>query len=240
MIDLHCHLLPGLDDGAADMATALRLARLAVAEGFTHLVCTPHIHPHRYNNTGPITAAARRVFASALADADIPLKVGCAAEVRLDLEIMTGVVDGSIPLLGTWRGQGVLLLEFPHHDVPVGAERLTQWLLGRGILPMLAHPERNRGILARPEKLHPFLAQGCLLQVTAASLIGHFGPAPRDLARHLLLDGLVAVLASDAHNERDRPPLMRQPLALATEWIGESKARALVMDNPWEIVKGQF
>lgn len=240
MIDIHCHLLPGIDDGAADLDAALRLARLAVAEGISHLVCTPHIQPRRFDNTAASIAAARTAFAAALAEAEIPLRVGYAAEVRLDLAILTGVVDGSIPLLGTWRGQGVLLLEFPDHEVPVGAERLTQWLLRRGIVPLLAHPERNRGILAKPDRLQPFLAQGCLLQVTAASLAGYFGPAPRDLARTLLLEGLVTVLATDAHNERYRPPRLREPLALAAELIGEVQARALVEDNPWAIVQGQF
>ena len=240
MIDIHCHLLPGIDDGAADLDAALRLARLAVAEGISHLVCTPHLQPRRFDNTAASIAAARTAFAAALAAAEIPLRVGYAAEVRLDLAILTGVVDGSIPLLGTWRGRGVLLLEFPDHEVPVGAERLTQWLLGRGIVPLLAHPERNRGILAKPERLQPFLAQGCLLQVTATSLVGHFGSAPRDLARTLLREGLVTVLATDAHNERYRPPRLREPLALAAELIGEAQARALVEDNPWAIVEGQF
>jgi len=240
MIDVHNHLLPGIDDGAADMGAALRLAALAQAQGITHLICTPHIHPRRYDNTAASIEVALTQFRQALADAGIALQVAGAAEVRFGLEIMAGVADGSMPFLGQWDGQQVLLLEFPTNEVPFGAERLTAWLIDRGILPMIAHPERNAGILSQPDKLLAFRAQGCLVQLTAAALTGHFGLGPQRLARDLLERGDATVIASDAHNEAYRPPALRAGAEAAAEWVGAEAARVLVRDNPWRLVKGHF
>lgn len=212
MIDLHNHLLPGIDDGAPDLATALALARVAVQDGITHLVCTPHIHPGRYDNTPASIQAAQQLFVAALKDAGIALQVAAAAEVRFGMELMVGIGQGSIPFLGEWQGKQVLLLEFPHGEIPYGAERLTSWLLQRNIVPMIAHPERNKGVMRSPGKLKAFIEQGCLLQVTAASVAGHFGPAAADIAHDLLEQGLVTILASDAHNLQHRPPNLSEGL----------------------------
>lgn len=240
MIDIHNHLLPGIDDGAADMAAALRMAQLAVNDGITHLVCTPHIQPRVYDNNAETISGALEAFRMALADAGIELAVAAAAEVRFGLELMKGVVDDSIPWLGEWQGRRVLLLEFPHNEVPFGAEKLTQWMLDRDVLPMIAHPERNRGLLKDPDQLKPFLVQGCLVQLTAASLTGYFGRDSEQLAHQLLDEGHVTVIASDAHNEAYRPPALAAGAAAAEEVVGEQLAQALVRDNPWQLVQGHF
>ncbi len=240
MIDIHNHLLPGIDDGAPDLDTALRLARMAVAEGITHLVCTPHIHPGRYDNTPASIAGALQLFVDGLQREQLPLQVAAAAEVRFGLELMGSVADGSVPFLGEWEGKQVMLLEFPHNEIPFGAERLTKWLLDRNILPMIAHPERNKGLMSAPAKLKPFLNQGCLLQVTAASVAGRFGDGCRELAEELLAQGVVTVLASDAHNEQHRPPVLSEGLAAAAAIVGEARAQALVKDNPWTIAQAHF
>jgi len=212
MIDLHNHLLPGIDDGAPDLETSLALARMAVRDGITHLVCTPHIHPGRYDNTPASIAAAKAQLVAGLQAANIPLQIGTAAEVRFGMELMVGIAGNQIPFLGQWKGKNVLLLEFPHGEIPFGAERLTGWLLQRDIIPMIAHPERNKGLLRTPSKLKPFLEQGCLLQVTAASVAGGFGPAAEQLAHDLLEEGVVTILATDAHNQQHRPPVLTDGL----------------------------
>ena len=163
MIDLHNHLLPGIDDGAPDLDTALQLARLAVADGITHLVCTPHIHPGRYENTPATIGQALLEFQQGLREHAIPLQVAAAAEVRFGMELMIGVKTNTIPYVGQWQGKNVLLLEFPHGEVPFGAEKLTGWLLQNNVIPMIAHPERNKGLMREPAKLKPFIEQGCLL-----------------------------------------------------------------------------
>lgn len=240
MIDLHNHLLPGIDDGAPDLDTALQLARIAVADGITHLVCTPHIHPGRYENTPATIGQALLEFQQGLREHAIPLQVAAAAEVRFGMELMIGVKTNTIPYVGQWQGKNVLLLEFPHGEVPFGAEKLTGWLLQNNVIPMIAHPERNKGLMREPAKLKPFIEQGCLLQVTAGSVAGNFGEVAQDLAIQLLESNWVTILASDAHNVDHRPPVLTAGLAVAAEVLGADAAQRLVSDNPWQLAQHHF
>lgn len=240
MIDLHNHLLPGIDDGAPDLDTALALARVAVDNGITHMVCTPHIHPGRYDNTPDTIRTALHTLARALLEANIPLKISAAAEVRFGMELMQAVEQRTLPYLGRWQGKKVLLLEFPHGDLPFGAEKLTQWLLARDVVPMIAHPERNKTLLRHPARIKPFLQQGCLLQVTAGSVAGHFGSACQDFAHRLLEAGAVTILASDAHNLNHRPPVLHEGMEHAAAIVGHAMARHLVDAAPWEIAQSHF
>ena len=240
MIDIHNHLLPGVDDGAADLEEALAMARLAQADGITHLLCTPHMHPGLYDNTAAGIEAVLARYREALEAEGVALAVGAAAEVRFGLEVMALAQSGELPLLGEWRGSQVFLLEFPHTEVPVGAERLTEWLVGRGFLPMIAHPERNRHIISDIGRLGPFLSQGCLTQVTASALTGQFGPQSQARAEQLVLDGQATCIASDAHNTTNRVPCLAAGARAAAALVGQDAAKTLVHDNPWAIVKGHF
>lgn len=240
MIDLHSHLLPGIDDGATCLDDALHLARIAVADGITHMVCTPHIHHGRYDNTKQTIQAALQELHEGLHAYKIPLRVAAAAEIRFDMEILVDVQLGSLPYLGVWQERPILLLEFPHSEVPFGAERLTAWLLRQGIQPMIAHPERNKGVMRDPSSLNMFLRQGCLLQVTAGAVAGQFGERARRLAEQLLKQGHVTILASDAHNRQHRPPVLSTGLDAATRLLGAGKAEKLVFDNPWKIARHHF
>ena len=240
MIDLHSHLLPGIDDGAPDLATALALAKIAVNDGITHMVCTPHIHPGRYDNTPEIIAQALAELQQGLIEQQINLVINAAAEVRFGMELMIAVKQNAIPFLGEWQAQPVLLLEFPHGDIPFAAERLTAWLLQQGIKPIIAHPERNKGLLRTPEKLKPFLEQGCLLQVTAGAVAGRFGKAAQEFAQKLLKEDMVTILASDAHNIEYRPPVLSEGRDAAAALIGEPAAQRLVLDNPWQIAQNKL
>lgn len=240
MIDLHSHILPGIDDGAPDLATALELSKIAVNDGITHMVCTPHIHPGRYDNTLETIQQALNELQAGLIEQHIDLVIHAAAEVRFGMELMVSVKQQSIPFLGEWQGKPVLLLEFPHGEIPFGAERLTAWLLQQGIKPMIAHPERNKGLLRAPEKLKPFLEQGCLLQVTAGAVAGRFGQAVQELAYKLLKEDVVTILASDAHNIEHRPPVLSQGRDAAAALIGEAAAQRLVVDNPLHIIQSKL
>ncbi|VVP27809.1 Tyrosine-protein phosphatase YwqE [Pseudomonas fluorescens] len=240
MIDLHNHLLPGIDDGSPDLEMSLALARLAVQDGITHVVCTPHIHPGRYDNTIETIQAAQACFVAGLEKASIPLKVAAAAEVRFGVELMVGIRQGTMPFLGEWEGNKVLLLEFPHGDIPYGAEQLVTWLLQQKIIPILAHPERNKGIMRMPSRLKPFIELGCLIQVTASSVAGHFGPVAQSVAHGLMEQGLVTILASDAHNLIHRPPVLSEGVRQAAHIVGDTKAEAMVKHTPWTIAQGLF
>ena len=238
MIDLHCHLLPGIDDGPETLAEALEMARIAVANGIEEAHVTPHLHPGRWDNDLPKVAAAVEEYRAALAQAGIRLEIGSAAEVRLDYEILPMIEAGRVPFLGTLDGYKVMLLEFPHSHVPVGADKFTAWLLARNIRPMIAHPERNKDLMREPEKLEPFVREGCLMQITADSITGGFGDLCALRAREFLERGWVSVIASDAHDTADRPPRMAPGRDAAAKIVGEKEALRLVQGTPQRIVRG--
>jgi protein-tyrosine phosphatase len=240
LVDIHNHLLPGIDDGAAELADALALARAAVDNGITHCVCTPHMQPGKFDNDRASISAAFHPLKAALTEHSIPLHIAMAAEVRFGLEVMQQVSNNEIPFLGQWQGKPVLLLELPHNEVPFAADKLTEWLLKQGIMPMIAHPERNRGVQQSQRKLTPFINQGCLFQVTAGSVTGYFGAPSQQLAEQLLKEGIVTVLASDAHNLQYRPPMLKQGRLAAEAIVGEVAAMQLASVNPWTITETLF
>jgi len=240
MIDLHCHLLPGIDDGPATPAEAIQLCRLAVADGITHAIVTPHIHPGRWPNTKQSIAQLCARLQRALIKRDIPLQVGFAAEVRLTDAIMQQVDADEIPFYGTVDGYRVLLLEFPHGHIIPGSEKLVQWLLARNIRPLIAHPERNKQLMKEPARLKPFIDAGCWLQLTAGSVLGNFGTRAQALATQLLDDDVVTVMASDGHNAGARQPVLREAFDYISEQYGPERARRLMLDNPDAICAGQF
>lgn len=240
MIDIHNHLLPGIDDGAQSLDEAVALARAAVANGITHSVCTPHIHFGRFDNTRDTISKAFQQLRTALQQGNIPLTLGHAAEVRFDVELMNWIAEGTLPFLGSWQGDKVLLLEFPHGEMPMGAERLSQWLIEQGVRPMIAHPERNKGLMRNPERLKPLLQQGCLVQLTAGSVIGAFGSRAEELALDILAADAATVIATDAHHIKRRPPLLREAFERVSKLHDENTARRLMHDNPWTITAEHF
>lgn len=240
MIDIHCHLLPGIDDGPSTLAESVAMAKLAVVNGITHVVTTPHIHAGRWDNNASIIKTLATDFKRALLEENVPLFVGEAAEVRVGAEVMEQINRRKIPFLGRWEGKKVMLLEMPHSHIPVGIEQMVVWLIDRNILPMIAHPERNKDIHRRPEKIEPLIELGCLFQLTAGSVVGQFGQPSKQRAWELLERGVVTVLASDAHNLRRRPPELVAGRDIAADIVGVDEAFRLVMDNPWKIVGEQF
>ena len=236
MIDLHSHLLPGIDDGASSMEEALSLARIAVADGLTHMVLTPHVHPGRFDNHAQSIQPVFAAFEAALVDADIKLSVKTAGEVRLSAEVLAMCASNQLPFLGEWDGKRVMLLELPHSHIPPGSDKLVKWLLGRDILPMIAHPERNKGVMSDIAKLAPFLEMGCLFQLTAMSVTGEFGPQAKQVADEMLDKGWVTVMATDAHNCDRRPPILSKAVSAAAELIGDVEAKRLVWGNPAKII----
>ena len=238
MIDLHCHLLPGIDDGPETLDEALEMARIAVANGIEEAHVTPHLHPGRWDNDLQRINAAVESYRAALAQAGIPLTLGFAAEVRLDYEIVPLIEAGRVPFLGTLEGQQVMLLEFPHSHVPVGADKFVAWLFAHNIRPMIAHPERNKDVMRDPGRIEPFVQEGCLLQLTADSVNGGFGEVCALRAREFLERGWVSVLASDAHDTMDRPPRIAPGRDAAAIIVGEEEARRMTQDTPQRIVRG--
>jgi len=238
MIDLHCHLLPGVDDGPETMEEAVALAAHAVRSGIVRAVVTPHIHGGRYYNELASIAADLDRFRAELERRNIPLKLGLGGEVRLDEEIIAMVMEQRVPFLGERDGYRIMLLELPHSHIPVGSDKFVAWLLKQKVRPMIAHPERNKDVHIDINRITPLVSMGCLLQVTAGSVTGNFGEPSRQRAVQLLERGWVTILASDAHNLAYRPPELEPGRCAAAKVIGEEESWKLVRASPLAIVDG--
>lgn len=240
MIDLHCHLLPGVDDGPDTLEEAVALCRIAAADGITLAVCTPHIHPGRWDNTREAIARACANLQGALDGEGIPLRLGYAAEVRLTDELMTQVAAGDIPFYGEVNGYRILLLEFPHNQIVPGSDKLVHWLLARRIRPLIAHPERNKEVMKDPARIASFVRAGCWLQLTGRSLLGGFGDRAREVALQLLEQDWVAVVASDGHNAGPRRPELQAAYEEVALRHGELRAQRLFASRGRVIAAAQF
>ena len=240
MVDLHCHLLPGIDDGPETMEEAVAMARMAAENGIERAVVTPHLHPGRYENSLESISQAAVEFRDELERQSIPLTLGFAAEVRLSPEVLALVENEEMPYLGEREGYRVMLLEFPHSHIPVGADNMVEWLLERRVRPMIAHPERNKDVIRHLSKIAPFVEMGCLLQVTAGSVAGTFGAPAMQRAQELLERGWVTLLASDAHNLEVRRPDLEPGRAAAEAIVGAQASWALVRETPRALSLARF
>jgi protein-tyrosine phosphatase len=146
------------------------------------------------------------------------------------------IEQDELPFLGEMDGYRIMLLEFPHSHISLGADNLIKRLLDRKIRPIIAHPERNKDVIRDLAKIEPFIEMGCFLQLTASAVAGHFGKGPHLRARQLLELGAVNVLATDAHNLKGRRPELREGMEAAAEIVGDEAAHALVHKNPRAIV----
>ena len=237
MVDLHHHLLPGLDDGAADVATSLELARMALAEGITTVVCTPHTLDGVYDVERARATAALAVLTLALAEAGLPLQIRLAGEVHLHESIPELLrLDAGVTLDGQGR---YLLLELPHQGPPSSLPDFLFRLAAAGTTPLIAHPERNLAVRKNPALAIEWASRGVKLQLTAGSLTGAFGEPIRACAEQLLRAGAVHVVATDAHSPSKRPPLVQAAFAAATAIVGAEGAAALFLANPQRILAGE-
>jgi len=240
MIDLHCHVLAGIDDGAQTLNDSIDLIKLTIADGVTHAVCTPHIQLGRFDNNIETISAAYEALVAQVSRQKLNIKLAFAAEVRICPEIMILAKQNKLPFIGQWENTDVLLLELPHSHVPPGTDQLIKWLKKNNITPMIAHPERNRDIMADYQKFKMLDKLGCLFQVTASSLCGYFGDVAQEIAVKMLKEDKVTILATDAHNVKRRPPNLSEGRAVAANIVGEAKAQTLVYDIPKLISESKF
>lgn len=232
MIDLHCHILPNIDDGAKSIDEAIGLVRLAAEQGVSRMVATPHIHLGIFDNNLQSINVAYAVLCDALALTNLDVQVRAAAEVRISPEIMLFIEQQQLPFLGRYQQKDVLLLELPSSHIPPGTDKLISWLLAKNVLPMIAHPERNRELQTHPERITPFVQAGCLLQLTAASLIGDMGPASQQLSEHFLKRKLYSIVASDCHSLNRRPPKLALAHDAISALVDEEYAYRLTTSMP--------
>lgn len=232
MIDIHCHLLPGIDDGPATLEAALALAKALVDDGVTHVVATPHVFPGRFENRRSSIEDDFERFAETLRETGLPLALTWAGEVRLTPEVIDLLARDELPFVGQVGRQRTLLLEMPDGQIPLGSDRLVRHLLAQGVRPILVHPERNRAVMERPDRLEPFIDMGCYLQLTAGSLVGDFGAKAQATSQALLALGWVQAVASDAHNLGGRRPRMGAAAAWLHKHHGAALAHRLTVTGP--------
>ena len=218
MIDIHSHILPGIDDGAKDLNESLALLTIAQNDGITHMVATPHIHIGRFNNSASqLYSELANLKAQALVN-NIGIKLAVAAEVRLDVELMSLVLSNKLPFIGTLNSVNYLLLELPHSHVPQGYDKFINWLAKQNIKVIIPHPERNRDIQANPFYIERLKQLGCEFQLTASSIEGAWGETAKNISIDMLEKGLVTYVASDAHSVKRRPPILSKAKQIAVSY----------------------
>lgn len=238
VIDCHSHILPGIDDGAKDPAMALAMARVAAGAGTQRMICTPHHLNGVFGNSRQTILKAVAQLRERLAEADIPLMLNPGSELHLVPELPAQLLDGTA-LTYNDRGKAALV-ELPKTTVPVGTDTILEQLLYRGITPVIAHPERNGELVRHPNRVGEWVDWGCKLQLTAQSCSGDFGERRQTLCRRWSERGWVHLIASDAHRPEGRSPdtLFAGRAAIA-DWLGETTAELLTVDNPQKLLDGE-
>lgn len=225
MIDLHCHILPGIDDGAETLDDSLDMAEKAISQGITHILCTPHHNNGKYVNPKNEVIDKVAELQEALDQRNLPLTLLEGQEVRITGDLLEEIQQDRI--LFTDLEDTYLLIEFPTMDVPAYAQELFFKLREMGKVPVIVHPERNAKFREDPNRLIPFLEMGCLAQLTAPSYIGVFGKDIQKTAKQMVEHNLVQMMASDAHGIKKRTFVMKEAFQQIAHDYGGDKVAAM-------------
>ena len=236
MIDLHNHILPGIDDGADSWDTSLAMAKTACADGISAIACTPHWIPGKYENSKADIAAKVDEFNKILNTQGIALKAYPGAELRLDRSIIEKIKSGE---LMTINGGPYALIELPDDSLPDNFEDFLWQMALQNIKPVISHVERHPYLYQHPERIFKWVEMGVLNQVTSASLLGKFSPELRDFAVMLLEHRLVHILVSDSHGLRVRMPILSEGYDFVRRTVGKETADKMVYDIPRDIIAGK-
>jgi len=236
-LDMHNHMLPGLDDGASDWKKSLSMARMAVEDGVDGVVCTPHWVLGKYENTRRTILTALERLKQRLSEDTIPLTVYPGAELRLDVSISERIKAGELLTINdTGR---FALIELPEDVLPQGLDEFLWDLKVKGITPIIGHPERNLVLLKDPMRLYDWVQMGIPAQVTAASLLGRFGERVQRFSALLLEHNLVHIIATDAHGLSSRNPKLSEGFRVIEYMKGEKEAIEMASETPQRIIHGE-
>jgi protein-tyrosine phosphatase len=236
MIDLHCHILPGVDDGASDALVSLAMAKVMVAQGVTDVACTPHILPGLYHNSGPDIRQAVQRLQELIDQEGIALRLATGADVHMAPDFIAELRSGHLLSIADSR---YVLVEPPHHTAPPQLEDFFFNLVVAGYVPILTHPERLSWVPARYETIKRLVQAGVWMQITAGSFTGAFGRTVLYWAEKMLDEGCVHVIASDAHDAERRPPNLAVGSECVAKRVGAEEARRLVLTRPMAILNDE-
>ncbi len=235
MIDIHCHILPGVDDGPKTLDDALKMAELAVEEGITEIIATPHHLNGAYENTKETIIDRVNQFNEELQAANIPLVVLQGQETRIHGEMVKSIADGDI--LTLTDDNKYVFIELPSNHVPRYTSQLIYDLQLNRLTPIIVHPERNSEIIETPDLLYKLVKNGALTQVTASSITGHFGKKIKKFSNELIKHKLIHFVASDAHNTSSRSFRLREAMETVEKQFGTSH-RYFFQENAELLVRG--
>lgn len=235
-VDIHCHLLPGIDDGSSSWECTLAMAEMAVNDGTRTIIVTPHQLGNFSCNSGEDIRNRTRELQQVLNQHQIPLQVLPGADVRIEDNMLEQLGSGEVLSLGDLRKH--VLLELPH-ELYFPIEGVLDSLKRMGMQGILSHPERNHGILREPQLIPGLVDQGCLMQVTAGSLMGTFGSSSQKLSEWMLSEGLVHFIATDAHGIKSRRPLMHRAYERVAEITDQQTALNLCSRYPYLVAQGK-
>ena len=236
MIDLHCHILPGLDDGPSSVEEALAMCRIAVEDGIRTVVATPHMLNGMFPVDREDVIEGVEGMSRALSDASIPLQILPGADVHLDRSVPGCLEQGELITVADLGRH--LLLELPQDIVPEGTGELLFQVQLKGVTPIITHPERNIAIQQNPAILNDLVRAGCLTQITAGSLTGTFGTRVQRCTLRLLRSGTVHLVSTDAHNTGRRCPRLSEARRAVEEVLGREEAERIFLERPTRILEG--
>jgi protein-tyrosine phosphatase len=234
MVDLHCHILPGLDDGAKTMEDSLAMAEMAIADGTTHLVATPHSSNEYSFDFGRV----RRLCDELQEKVGDRLKLATGCDFHLNPENLAALRQDAPRFCINQKDY--LLVEFNEFSIPPVMDQMLHDLQLSGLHPIVTHPERNAILRSDPERLANWVRHGCFAQVTGGSLQGFFGEGARQDAQHWIEQGWIHFVSSDGHNINNRVPKLHAAFQAVKELFGEEKAEALLVGNPLAAFEGRL
>lgn len=232
MVDIHCHILPETDDGAISLEESVAMCRAAASDGIKTIVATPHMFDGVH--TTPDRETINQKIAMVMRACDSCVNIVPGGEVRYSYEIFQEASDPNARI--KLNGTSYMLLEFPFHSVPPNIEMTIFQILNSGITPIIAHPERNKKIQEKPAILVNLIERGSFAQLDAGSLTGSFGREAYHVSKQIIEAGLAHFIATDAHHQDRRRPVLSQAAAIAADWGGEEYARAMVESNPEALI----
>jgi protein-tyrosine phosphatase len=234
MIDIHCHILPDIDDGAPDLQTTMEMLNIAAGDGITHIVATPH---YRQGDAPTIQDIHNKIVQvrTEMIKKGMTVKLLGGADIRLTYELIKGIQQKNIPTINNSR---YFLLELPDIIPPHLDEFIFEAKLN-GFVPVITHPERNYSLLMTPEKTDVLREAGALFQLTAMSVTGNLGRQIKKFTLHLFRKGYVDFVATDAHSARRRIPMLSKAYKETSGMLGKAETDRIFFENPGAVIENR-